>query len=191
MQLNRLSVVSTTESMYDYPRSVQQAVFSSPRNSELPDLATEYGHCIMQGVLYKKEKFMMWTKMMCMIRNSFLECHKAHSTTTTSDPALKLFLLGSNVIPENDGKRQWAFRLKHPRRGGVLHFAAENETGFKQWMSALQASTSIEVRSVLNVDEIRINDSDMQRRWTSLERGHSQLSLSEVRVCVCVCVGAL
>ena len=42
---------------------------------------------------------------------------------------------------------------------------------FSRWMEAFQAASSIEVQQVTTMDEIRINDSDLKRKWRSLEKG--------------------
>lgn len=130
----------------------------------------QFNQCTITGCLYKREKFMHWTKMYCVIRNCFLECQKVQSGGTAS-PVIKLFIPGSQVTPEPDARRQYAFRLKHPRRTGVLQFAAQGESDYKDWLCALQAATSIEVKPADTVDEIRITDLEQNKRWTSLEKG--------------------
>lgn len=95
----------------------------------------------MKGYLYKKERF-TWNKMHCLIRNSFLECHKPSGT---QGPSLKLFLPRSIVTPDTEVKRQWAFKVKHPRREGVLQFAAESEEDYRTWMKAFNSAAAIEV----------------------------------------------
>lgn len=117
---------------------------------------------------------MHWTKMYCVIRNCFLECHKVHNPGT-SNPLIKLFIPGSQVLPDPDARRQYAFRLKHPRRTGVLQFAAQSESDYKDWLCALQAATSIELKPAGTVDEIRITDLEQNKRWTSLDKGSNKL----------------
>ena len=58
-------------------------------------------------------------------------------------------------------------------------FAAENETECLQWMEAFDAAVTIQVSKVDNMEQIRINDSDLITKWNSLERG-----LGEVRAAV-------
>ena len=106
-----------------------------------PSSSLEFGVCAMRGWLYKKERF-TWTKMNCLIRNSFLECHKPNSA---HGPSLKLFLPRSIVTHDREARRQWAIRVKHPRREGVLQFAAENEEDYKKWMKAFTSAAAIEV----------------------------------------------
>lgn len=171
------------EGVYDYPRSMPVDSFLAnivERPSDItmevdvPESALEYGQCTMRGHLHmhKKDQLKKWSKMFCVIRNNFLECHKVQSTSS-SGPSLKLFLPGSEVSGAPDMKRQWAFRVKHPRRAGVLHFAAENEEDFHHWIKAFQSAAQIEVLPVKTMEEIRISDLEMQRRWTSLEQDPS------------------
>ena len=112
------------------------------KSTDSPETSLEFGVCAMKGYLYKKERF-TWNKMNCLIRNSFLECHKLSST---QGPSLKLFLPRSIVTPDKEVKRQWAFKVKHPRREGVLQFAAENEEDYKKWMKAFNSAAEIEVQ---------------------------------------------
>jgi hypothetical protein len=137
-----------------------------PESTDTREASMEFGTCVMRGYLFKKERF-SWNKMYCLIRNSFLECHKPGSS---QGPTLKLFLPRSSVRPDKEVKRQWAFKVKHPRREGVLQFAAENEEEYRKWMAAFNSAAAIEVQSVNTVEEIRITDTDMQNRWTTLER---------------------
>ena len=69
--------------------------------------------------------------------------------------------------------------MKHPRREGVLAFAAENKEDCQQWIKAFQDGASIQVQPVNTVDEMRITDLDMQKHWTS-EKGEDDLQ-NEVR----------
>ena len=70
----------------------------------------EYGQCQMKGTLYKRERFMTWTKLYCTIRNNFLECHKSSGDHYT--PALKLFLPGSEIKEGGgDAKKRWALQV--------------------------------------------------------------------------------
>lgn len=70
----------------------------------------EYGQCSLRGYLYKKERFMTWVKLFCVIRNNFLECRKSHGDTCS--PSLKLFLPGSEVKEGGgDAKKKWAFQV--------------------------------------------------------------------------------
>ena len=119
----------------------EQLTASSPAEIPEASMSLEYEVCAMRGYLYKKERF-TWNKMDCLIRNSFLECRKPNST---QGPALKLFLPRSVVTPDREARRQWAIRVKHPRREGVLQFAAENEDEYKKWMRAFSSAAAIEV----------------------------------------------
>uniref|UniRef100_A0A1X7VQ01 PH domain-containing protein n=1 Tax=Amphimedon queenslandica TaxID=400682 RepID=A0A1X7VQ01_AMPQE len=130
----------------------------------------EFGQTLMKGSLLRKDR-LKWTKCHCLIRNSFFECHKNSDISSQSKPLLKLLLVGSQVSASQDSKRHWAFQLKHPRREGVLVFAADNENDYRNWMDAFQNAASIQVKKVTNVDEIRMNDSDLKRKWSSLEKG--------------------
>ena len=72
----------------------------------------EYGQCALRGYLFKKERFMTWVKLFCIIRNNFLECHKSHGDS--SNPTLKLFLPGSEVKEGGgDAKKKWAFQVSN------------------------------------------------------------------------------
>ena len=61
-------------------------------------------------------------------------------------------------------------KVKHPRRDGLLVFATETEEEFKQWVKAFQSGATIEVQPVSNVEEMRITDLEMQRRWTNVDK---------------------
>ena len=117
------------------------AILPSETATEPSQSQLEFGVCAVRGWLYKKERF-TWTKMDCLIRNSFLECHKPNSS---QGPSLKLFLPRSIVAPDREVRRQWAIKVKHPRRDGVLQFAAENEEDYKRWMKAFSSAAAIEV----------------------------------------------
>lgn len=113
------------EGMYSFPRNIPAdlhltSIFERPGESnsslntvesDYPDLSSlEFGQCIIRGHLYKRERFMSWTKLYCIIRNNFLECHKSHGGGYT--PALKLFLPGSEVKHGGgDAKRKHAFQV--------------------------------------------------------------------------------
>ena len=49
--------------------------------------------------------------------------------------------------------------------------SVNNNALVRNWMDAFQNASSIQVKKVTNVDEIRMNDSDLKRKWTSLEKG--------------------
>ena len=178
LQSARNSTVGT-DGLYDFPRSTAVDSFLGSiaekplsMGAEISESALEYSQCTMQGYLYKRERFMQWTKLYCIVRNSFLECNKT-ATSATSTPALKLFLPGSEITKDTDVKRQWAFKLKHTRREGVLQFAAESMEDYKQWMKALHSASSIEVQPVRSVEDIRITDLEMKRRWTTMQKERS------------------
>ena len=144
------------EGLYDHPRShaaeaLIAGVVDKPPEVPIVDVtdssenSLEFGMCVIKGILFKRERF-SWNKMFCLIRNSFLECHKVGNV---QGPVLKLFLPRSNVSPDREVKRQWAFKVKHPRREGVLQFAAESEEDYQNWMKAFNAAASIEVRTYL------------------------------------------
>lgn len=140
--------VASMEGLYDRPRShTSETLFAGMGESieappaDTPESSLEFGVCVMRGYLYKKERF-TWNRMHCQIRNSFLECHKLGSTQS---PSLKLFLPRSSITPDKEAKRQWAIKVKHPRREGVLQFAAENEEEYKRWMNAFKSAAAIEV----------------------------------------------
>ena len=87
----------------------------SPMNETTP---LEYGQCQMRGNLYKRERFMTWTKLYCTIRNNFLECHKSSGNHYT--PMLKLFLPGSEIKEGGgDAKKKWALQVRESF-GGVV-----------------------------------------------------------------------
>ena len=145
--------VASMEGLYDRPRSQtgetlisgigERTTESAPaETADPPETSAEFGVCAMKGYLYKKERF-TWNKMYCLIRNSFLECHKSGNT---QGPSLKLFLPRSSVTADKEVKRQWALKVKHPRREGMLQFAAENEEEYKRWMRAFHSAASIEVQ---------------------------------------------
>ena len=153
--------VASVEGLYDRPRNRSSNTFNRSSLGEVleeqftasmtltetpePSTSLEFGVCAIRGFLYKRERF-TWNKMNCLIRNSFLECHKPNST---QGPALKLFLPRSVITPDKEAKRQWAIRVKHPRREGVLQFAAENEEGYRKWMKAFSSAAAIEVFYVI------------------------------------------
>lgn len=108
------------ELMYDRPKSQPIATFSENTNSEGGNVSTgiettdavllEYGQCALRGYLYKKERFMTWIKLFCIIRNNFLECHKSQGDSLS--PVMKLFLPGSEIKEGGgDAKKKWAFQV--------------------------------------------------------------------------------
>ena len=113
----------SSDSIYDHPRprseNVQVEPLSTHEDSipdslpmKLPDPSLEYGQCARKGFLYKKERFVTWVKLFCVIRNNFLECHKYQDQGTSYSPVLKLFLPRSEVIEGGgDAKRKWAFQV--------------------------------------------------------------------------------
>lgn len=157
--------VASMEGLYDRPRShTTETLLAGLGESiggpaklptDTPESSLEFGVCLMRGYLYKKERF-TWNKMHCQIRNSFLECHKISST---HGPSLKLFLPRSSITPDKEAKRQWAIKVKHPRREGVLQFAAENEEEYKRWMNAFNSAAAIEVHDAHMQNKVcRAND---------------------------------
>lgn len=57
----------------------------------------EFGQVTKTGNLLRKER-LKWSNCFCLVRNSFLECHKSNAATM-GKPLLKLLLLGSEVTP--------------------------------------------------------------------------------------------
>jgi hypothetical protein len=72
-------------------------------------------------------------------------------------------------------------QIRHPRREGILTFASDCEADLRRWMKAFQSGTSIQVQPVSTVEEIRITDLEMQKRWTTLDKNVSP-QLAEVRI---------
>lgn len=113
--------------MYDHPKSSQPVTVPPDGNilptqsddtaaaTEMTDaLFVEYGQCALRGYLYKKERFMTWIKLFCIIRNNFLECHKSQGSGDSYSPVLKLFLPGSEVKEGGgDAKKKWAFQVSY------------------------------------------------------------------------------
>lgn len=60
-------------------------------------------------------------------------------------------------------------------------FASDCEADLRRWMKAFQSGTSIQVQPVNTVEEIRITDLEMQKRWTTLDKSDSTHP-TEVRV---------
>ena len=62
----------------------------------------------------------------------------------------------------------------------VIHLvtskSCDSSSFFRQWMEALGGASSIEVQKVNTMDEIRISDSDLKRRWRSLEQDLTEVS---------------
>lgn len=48
-------------------------------------------------------------------------------------------------------------------------FATETNEDFGQWMKAFRSGATIEVQPVSNVEEMRITDLELQKRWTSTD----------------------
>lgn len=155
--------IASFEGFYNHPRSqiaetVQPIVgavseeHAPTKTTDTSESSFEFGICLMRGYLYKKERF-TWNKMECLIRNSFLECQKPN---TAQGPSLKLFLPRSIVTPDHEVKRQWAFKVKHPRREGVLQFAAEDEESYKRWIKAFNSAAEIEVCTCINMYQYKI-----------------------------------
>ena len=61
----------------------------------------------------------------------------------------------------------FCLQVKHPRRDGVLVFATETAEEFPQWIKAFKSGATIEVQPVSTVEEMRITDLEMQKRWTN------------------------
>lgn len=122
MQSVRSSTMSH-DSIYDHPRPFSESIQIDPLAAhedilpdslsvKLPDPSLEYGQCALKGFLYKKERFMTWVKLFCVIRNNFLECHKYQAQGNSYFPVLKLFLPRSEVVEGGgDSKRKWAFQV--------------------------------------------------------------------------------
>ena len=82
----------------------------------------------------------------------------------------------------------------------MLTFATDSDEECDRWMKAFRSGSSIEVQPVNTVEEIRITDLDMQRRWTSVGKSetlhttasevfmHCMQSRHGVYVYACVCV---
>ena len=119
---NSRNSVNFSDLLYDHPKS--QPVAAAPDgvgtagaaagtgvSADMTDsMFVEYGQCAMRGYLYKKERFMTWIKLFCIIRNNFLECHKPQGDSYS--PVLKLFLPGSEVKEGGgDPKKKWAFQV--------------------------------------------------------------------------------
>ena len=81
--------------------------------------------------------------MLCCIKNNRFECYKGNTI------ALKLFLPGAEVFPDQEAKRPYALKIKHPRKETTLQFAAEGEMQFKMWLSAFIKAASISVSCFL------------------------------------------
>ena len=148
--------------------------------AEISKSSVGYSNCTMQGYLHKCDQ------VYCIIHNSFLECHETPHTSN-STPALKLFLPGSEITKDTDVRHQWAFKLRHPKQG-VLQFTAESMEDCKQWMEALATASSIEVKTVRNVEDIRLNDPEMEHQWTTMQEKPSatlpgRRSQAEVQYC--------
>ncbi len=149
-----------------FERSGEAPQVDLPAPPDYPDTSSlEFGQCIIRGHLHKRER-LTWTKLYCIIRNNFLECHKSQGGGYV--PALKLFLPGSEVKPVGgDSKHRHALQVKHPRRDGVLVFSTETPEEYPQWVKAFQSGASIQVQAVNTVEEMRISDLELQRRWTT------------------------
>ncbi len=76
--------------------------------------------------------------------------------------------------------------MKHPRREGALVFAADSEEDLQQWMRGFQSGASIQVQPVNTVEEIRITDLDMQKRWTAMDKSSAPLSTEVFILLTCV-----
>lgn len=55
----------------------------------------------------------------------------------------------------------------------MLTFAADSDDDCDRWIKAFQSGSSIQVQPVGTVDEIRITDLDMQKRWTSVDKSET------------------
>ena len=49
-------------------------------------------------------------------------------------------------------------------------FAAENQEDLRHWIKGFQSGASIQVQPVNTVEEIRITDLVMQKRWTAMDK---------------------
>lgn len=115
MQNPRISTVSNDElskpfSGAPFPSDGDISAADFPPTEVVDPTLLEYGQCALRGYLFKKERFMTWVKLFCIIRNNFLECHKSHGDSC--NPSLKLFLPGSEVKEGGgDAKKKWAFQV--------------------------------------------------------------------------------
>ena len=65
----------------------------------------------------------------------------------------------------------------------MLTFAADSEEDCRRWIKAFQSGASIQVQPVKTVEEIRITDLEMKKRWTSLDKdGSSQFTATPQEV---------
>ena len=88
--------------------------------------------------------------MLCCIKNNRFECYKGNTI------ALKLFLPGAEVFPDQEAKRPYALKIKHPRKETTLQFAAESEMHFKMWLGAFIKAASISVSWIKIVNTFTI-----------------------------------
>ena len=108
MQTHSTNVIS--DSNLPISESNRDKFIDSPSTDLVDSSSLEYGQCIMRGYLHKKERFMTWIKVFCIIRNNFLECHKPQGDSY--HPILKLFLPGSEVKEGGgDAKKKCAFQV--------------------------------------------------------------------------------
>lgn len=55
----------------------------------------------------------------------------------------------------------------------MLIFAADSEDDSQRWIRAFQSGASIQVQPVNTVEEIRITDLEMQKRWTTMDKANT------------------
>ena len=66
----------------------------------------------------------------------------------------------------------------------MLVFAGDSEEDSHKWIRAFQSGASIQVQPVNTVEEIRITDLEMQKRWTTMDKPNTVTTPvpSEVRM---------
>lgn len=77
-------------------------------------------------------------------------------------------------------------QVRHPRREGVLTFAVDKEEDVSHWIKAFQSCSSIQVQPVNTVEEIRITDLDMQKRWTTIDKDEAACGSLPSEVCIII-----
>ena len=90
---------NTSQQVESFLSSIIENRADTSIDTDIPISSLEYGQTSIKGSLFRKER-LKWSRCFCLIRNSFLECHKNSSAAASSQkPILKLLLLGSQVLP--------------------------------------------------------------------------------------------
>ena len=88
---------NTSQQVESFLSSIVDSRTNATLERDVPISTVEFGQTVIRGTLYRKDR-LKWSRCFCLVRNSFLECHKnKNALSSRGKPLLKLLLLGSQV----------------------------------------------------------------------------------------------